>query len=218
MPSKVVCISAADGSGGEDVGARVANKLGFRLVNEEIVGQAADRAGIPADVMADVEQRRSVVSRVIREMLSASSDSAAVHGFMAPPVADPAPTDASMRGVIRGVIEDVADRGEAVIVSHAASHALANRADALRVLITAGPDTRRERIAEAGNLSAKDADKRVARGDTNRADYIKRFYGIPHELPTHYDLVINSDRLSVEQAVDLIVRAASQGPSGDIPA
>jgi cytidylate kinase len=209
MASKVVCISAADGSGAEDVGARVANQLGFRLVNEEIVGQAADRVGIPADAVADVEQRRSLVSRVMREMLSASSDSAAVHGFMAPPEVDTAPTDEGMRGVIRSVIEDIAAGGEAVIVSHAASHALAGRPDALRVLITAGPDTRRERISSAAGLSAKDADKRVTRGDANRADYIKRFYGVAQELPTHYDLVINSDRLSADRAVDLIVHAAS---------
>jgi cytidylate kinase len=114
-----------------------------------------------------------------------------------------------MRGVIRSVIEDIAAAGEAVIVSHAASHALADRPDALRVLVTAGPDTRRERIAAAASLSAKDADRRVTRGDANRADYIKRFYGVSPELPTHYDLVINSDRLSADRTVDLIVRAAS---------
>jgi cytidylate kinase len=209
MASKVVCISATDGSGGEEVGARVAEALGFRLVNEEIVGQAADRADIPPNVIADVEQRRSVVSRVIGELLGASRDSAAVHGFMVPPVIDSTPTEEDMRGVIRGVIDDIAERGEAVIVSHAASHALAHRSDTLRVLVTAGPDTRRDRICKAGNLRAKDADKSVARGDANRADYIKRFYGISQELPTHFDLVINSDRLSVGQAVDLIVQTAS---------
>jgi cytidylate kinase len=209
MAFKVVCISAADGSGGEQVGARVARQLGFRLVDEEIVSQAAERAGIAQDAMADVEQRRSVVSRVLREMLSASSDSAAAVGFMAPPQIESIPTDASMRGVIRSVILDVAESGEAVIVSHAASHALADRPDALRILITAGPETRHERIAAAGDLSAKDADKRLTRGELNRADYIKRFYGISQELPTHYDLVINSDRVSVDQAVELVVRAAS---------
>ena len=55
----------------------------------------------------------------------------------------------------------------------------------------------------------------MARGDANRADYIKRFYRVAPELPTHYDIVLNSDRLSPAQAVDIIVRAASADPGQD---
>ncbi len=58
-------------------------------------------------------------------------------------------------------------------------------------------------------VSDKDADKLVGRGDANRADYIKRFYDIPAELPTHYDVVLNTDRLSAEEAVAVVVRAAT---------
>jgi cytidylate kinase len=123
--------------------------------------------------------------------------------------AEPAPSVDSLRGLIRSVIEDFADRGDAVLVSHAASHALADRPDALRVLITAGSQTRRARVTAGRNVSEKDADKLIARGDANRADYIKRFYDVAAEQPTHYDIVLNTDRLGVEQAVDLIVQVAS---------
>ncbi len=44
--------------------------------------------------------------------------------------------------------------------------------------------------------------------DRARADYFKRFYRISHEGPTHYDLVINTDALSIDQVVDVIVSAA----------
>jgi len=46
--------------------------------------------------------------------------------------------------------------------------------------------------------------------DAGRADYLKRFYGISEELPTHYDLVVNTDAISIEQAAGLISLAASQ--------
>ena len=185
----------------------MADRLGLRLVNEQIVAQAAKEAGVDDGVVSDVEQRRSVIARVLHEMPS-STASAVSLGFVAPAVSDPAPPQ-RLRGLIRSVIEEIADRGDAVIVSHAASHALATRPDTLRVLVTAGPSTRRARVKAAREVTDKEADKLIARGDANRADYLKRFYQISAELPTHYDIVLNSDRLSVEQAVGIIVRTAS---------
>ena len=43
---------------------------------------------------------------------------------------------------------------------------------------------------------------------TSFGDYLKRFYGVAVELPIHYDLVINTDALSVEQAAALIAQAS----------
>jgi cytidylate kinase len=51
----------------------------------------------------------------------------------------------------------------------------------------------------------------VQETDRARADYLKRFYGVSREEPTHYDLVVNTDVLGHEEAVDLIVGVA-QGP------
>ena len=221
MAYSVVCISATDGAMGEEVGPRVAEALGFRLVNEEIVAQAAEAAGIQAHVMAELEVRRSVVERVMRELLTPKSTRVS-GGFTAPAASEPTPRAENVRDLLRGVIEDIANRGEAVIVSHAASHALAGHSDALRVLVTAGRKTRRDRLKAARNTSDKEAEKLVARGDASRADYIKRFYDVSAELPTHYDIVVNSDRLPVAQAAEIIVRAASAdpapAPAADAPA
>ena len=119
----------------------------------------------------------------------------------------------SCRGLIRSIIEEVADAGNAVIVSHAASMALGQREDVLRVLVTASTQVREQRLAAALGIDEKEAAQTVKRSDAGRADYIKRFYGISAELPTHYDLVINTDQLSPEDAAQLIVQAA--GGRGD---
>jgi cytidylate kinase len=114
-----------------------------------------------------------------------------------------------IRGLIIQAIEETADRGKVVIAAHAASHALASRADAIRVLVTASPETRRARVAEERGLEEKEAAKAVERSDNARADYLKRFYGARRELPTQYDLVVNTDRLSPDEAVELVVLAAN---------
>jgi cytidylate kinase len=45
---------------------------------------------------------------------------------------------------------------------------------------------------------------------SGRRDYLKRFYGVDRESPTHYDIVINTDVFSTEQAADIISQAAGQ--------
>ena len=84
----------------------------------------------------------------------------------------------------------------------------ANRTDVLRVWITASPETRARRLAEAQSITEAEAERAVARGDANRADYLKRFYGASTELPTHYDIVINTDHVAAEDGAGLILSAA----------
>jgi cytidylate kinase len=115
-----------------------------------------------------------------------------------------------LRNLIRAAIEETAERGSAVIVSHAASHALASQPDVLRVLVTASPSIRRERVASERDLNDKDAARAVDQSDAARADYLKRFYGAKSELPTQYDFVVNTDRLLPDQAVSLVALAAGR--------
>jgi cytidylate kinase len=76
--------------------------------------------------------------------------------------------------------------------------------------VTASPDTRAARLVTAKGLKQAQAARAVNNSDAGRADYLKRFYGISEELPTHYDLVVNTDAVSVEQAAGLISLAASE--------
>ena len=88
---------------------------------------------------------------------------------------------------------------EPAIVAHAAAQALGPRAGVLRVLVTASPQTRERRVAAARRLSERDAANVIERSDGERRDYFRRFHNVDDEQPTDYDLVINTDLLSVEQ-------------------
>jgi cytidylate kinase len=82
--------------------------------------------------------------------------------------------------------------------------------DALRVLVTASPATRAGRLEAVEAIDPAKAVRTVKESDAGRRDYLKRFYDVGEELPTHYDLVVNTDALSIELAAELVSRAASR--------
>jgi cytidylate kinase len=206
---KAVCISSEDGAGAAEAAQLVASTLGFRLIDEDIVTRAAVEAGVDQEVVADVERRKSLVARLVEGMGPASMASGyvVVDGSYGQPASD------ELRGLIQSVIEDTATAGNVVIVAHAASLALAERGDVLRVFVTASPQTRLRRLAGSLQVDEKEAARLIKRSDAGRADYIRRFYGIGAERPTHYDLVINTDKLTSDDAVRLIIDAATASPS-----
>ncbi len=201
-------MSGSHGAGMHEIARSVGERLGFAVVDEEIVLRAAAEAGVQPQVIASVESRRSFMERAL-ETLGPTADAAKfAFGGPAEPGAPRAPVSDALRDLIRAAIEETAARGDVVIVSHAASHALASQPDVLRVLITASPATRRERVASEQGMSEKDAERAVSESDAVRAAYLRQFYGIKSELPTQYDLVLNTDRLSPGESVALVVRAA----------
>ena len=205
----VVCISHATGSGGSEVGRLVAERLGFRYVDEDIIAQAAAKGGVDPGDLADEERRKSWLARALDEFgRGASGEAWALLGPM-PPAPGQSSTSEELRALIREAIEETAAQGRAVIVAHAASHAIGGREDALRVLVTASPSTRAARVCKAEKLDAPAGSRAVKDADAARADYLRRFHDVDDEQPTHYDLVVNTDQLSVEQAAELVSSAAS---------
>ncbi|GAC1484545.1 MAG: hypothetical protein NVS1B9_01220 [Solirubrobacteraceae bacterium] len=206
MSYRAVCISATDGSAGEEVGRLVAAELGFRIVNEEVIARAAKRAGVQPGEIAEVERRKSFIRRMMEDLAPEFAGAGiAVGGGMVPAGEMTRWTD-DLRAFVRTAIEDVAAEGEVVIVAHAASFALAGDIGALRVLVTASAGTRKQRLAQERGCDEEEASRQIKSGDTNRRDYLKRFYEVPAELPTHYDLVVNTDHLSAQVAAEVIAR------------
>jgi cytidylate kinase len=200
----VVCISRADGAHGEAIGRLVSEQLGYRYIDEEIVARAADASGVDPEVLAGAEERRSLLRRVVEGF---------GHASVAQAPSEQMPKTEEHQDLIREVIREVAAQGEAVIVAHGASHELVGEESVLRVLVTAPTETRKRRLVEDG-LDRDSAVRRIREGDLARADYLRRFYGIDRELPTHYDLVVNTETLGADSAAWLIVEAA-RGRSAD---
>jgi CMP/dCMP kinase len=208
MPCSVICISHATGSGGDEVGRLVAERLGFLHVDEEIVARAATQGGISPSDVADEERRKSLATRILGSIADGGAGAIAVGGPI-PFVPGDLPGSSEIRVLIREAIEQTAARGDVVITAHAASHALDGAAGTLRVLVTAAPRTRAQRVGEQAGVDAATAERTVKAADAGRRDYLKRFYDVAEELPTHYDLVVNTDGISVEEAAALVAHVAA---------
>ncbi|HEY7253786.1 MAG TPA: cytidylate kinase-like family protein [Methylomirabilota bacterium] len=208
MPSRAVTISHTTGAGGEAIGRTVADRLGFRYIDEEIITLAAEKEGVDAELVADTERRKGFLARLFAGLSEGPVDVGVPGSGVVAPDAAMAHRSEDLRRVIIEAIHDMARRGQVVIASHAASIPLAGRGDVLRALVTAPFDTRAKRVARDGLRGANDPARFVRDSDAGRADYFQRFYGIERELPTHYDLVVNTEVLTPDEATDVIVAAA----------
>ena len=207
MACKVVCISHATGAGGEDVGRLVAERLGFLYVDEEIVANAAASGGLDPAEVADEERRKSLAARLLDAMAHGGGEAWAVGGAT-PLVPSEELGGDDVRALIRETIERTAAAGNVVIVSHAASQALPEGPEMLRVLVTASPATRAERLSRTQGIDEKQAARAIKDADAGRRDYLRRFYEVDEELPTQYDLVVNTDVLSPKRSAEVVSQAA----------
>lgn len=210
MATRIVTISHATGAVGDGIGRSVADRLGFRYVDEEIIEIAAKKHGLDTGLVADVERRKNLFARLLDDLATAPMlDPSGTAGFLLADTTN-VPRREELRALIIEAIRETAQRGDVVIVSHAAGIPLAGRDDLLRVLVTGSFDTRVQRVATGRKISKGEAEKLMKDSDAGRADYFLRFYKIERELPTHYDLVVNTDKLTPEEATDIVVAAAKR--------
>ena len=180
----------------------MAERLGYRFVDDEVIEQAGEWADLAPSFVADAERRRSLMDR----MLGRLADPSGAPVALTMPAGRVPPGDPELRTLIKQVLASLAGSGSVVIASHGASFALSGR-DLLRVFVTASPETRAVRLSAARDVDGRAAERLLKREDAGRAGYLKRFYGVERELPTHYDVVVNTDVLSLDQASDVIVAA-----------
>ena len=203
MACRVITISRSLAAGGEEIGRIVAGELGFRYTDEEIIVRAAEKAGVSPETVAQVEHTPGLIVRVL-ESIASTPDPVGWSSYPAlPSHALPA-----YEGLLERVVRETAKEGKVVIVAHAASIPLAGTSGLLRVSVTASPAVRAERLARGGDLDASQARKAIGDSDRQRREYLRRFYNVRQEIPTHYDLVVNTDVLTLPQAARVIVSAA----------
>ena len=204
MDCRVICVSRSLGARGEEVARLLAKSLGFRYVDDEIVSRAAEKAGVSPEMVEKAERTPPLVVRILEAMAAAppaEPSGAAVLPFLTQ-------TSQGYQDVLGQVIRETAQAGNVVIVAHGASIPLTGMAALLRVFVTASPDTRARRIGEERSLDERAARKEVGDSDGQRREFLRRFYEVSRESPTHYDLVVNTDVLTPTRAAGVVVAAA----------
>ena len=204
MDCRVIGISRSLASGGEEIASLVAGKIGFRLVDDEIVSRAAEKAGVTPQSIEKAERSPSLIEKILQYMGTTPVE--AGFGSYTPPAVT---ASESYEGIITRVVRETAQAGNVVILAHGASIPLAGTPGLLRVLVTGSVEARAARLASQG-LDGKKARKQVEDSDAQRREYLQRFYDIRQETPAHYDLVINTDNISPAAAAALIAAAAGR--------
>ena len=203
MDCSVIAISRTLGAGADEIGELAATKLGFRYVNNHVIDWAAERAGVSPATIEKAEHTPPLVERILQFLGSAGVE--AGHATYMPPPVEPS---VGYERLIERVIRETAAAGNVVIVAHGASVPLAGSPGLLRVFITASPDVRALRMCQEAGVKESDAAKMIDRSDRERREFLQRFYEVKEELPTRYDIVINTDLIAKETAADLIAEAA----------
>lgn len=205
MAGNVICVSRSLGAGGEELGRAVAHELDFRYADEEIIIKAAEKAGVSPETVAQAEHTPSLIARILEGIGRTSVD---IEGWSAwASTVSPPPED--YVELIRKVVHETAAQGNVVIVAHGASLPLAARPGVLRVFVTGSAEVRADRLAREGHLNRREARKTISESDRQRTEYLRRFYGVRQELPAHYDLVVNTDRMTPAQGAQAVLAAAS---------
>lgn len=215
MPAKVVCISRTLAAGGAEVGRLVAQQLGFRYLDDEIIKLASEKAHVDHASLEAVEHRPRLISRILDIVADFATPNPVSTLGLGREVADLAVTPEAVpareegRRLIREVIGELGRQGSAVIVAHAASIPLAGLDGLLRVLITAPEALRARRLElEVRIVSEAESLKTIRDSDRARLHYLRDFYGISEETPMLYDLVINTEALTYDAAAAIVVNAA----------
>jgi cytidylate kinase len=202
----IVTFSRAYGAAAQAVSRIVAERLGYRLVDEQLPVVAAWRLGTSADVVQTVSERpRGFGERVLANLGGGIPEAAQ------PPAADDFPADA--RRAIEEAVRDEAAGGNAVIVGRMAGAILGPRADVLRVFIHAPLAWRVARVAESLGVDAAAARAEIARIDEARRTYAREGYRVTWGDPRNYDLFLDSSRFGVDGSAEIVigaVRAASR--------
>lgn len=209
----VITLSRQFGAGGAAVGRLLAARLGTEYLDREVVFEAARRAGVPAAIAAELDERTPSWGTRLSMALTAAYPEV-IAPDAAGETAVPGDED-RLADFTREVIEEAADRGNVVIVGRGGAFILRERPEVLHVQLEASLEARirycRMQAEELEGREAPDDEalgRRCAQVDAARGAYLRRRFGVEWRDPAHYHLVLDTGRLGLETATELIALAA----------
>jgi cytidylate kinase len=197
----LVTISRQYGAGGSEVARRVADALGWRLVDNELVERVGARAGLSAEEVAGMEERSpSFIERLAQVLATATPE-------LFPPATGTVPelSEATLVRITEAVVAEAAAEGRAVLVGRAAPAVLAREREALHVKLVASRPFRIRVAATRLGTDLKDAERVVQQTDAQRERYHREHYARDWNDPVGYHMVLNTERLGYEGTVAIIV-------------
>ena len=197
----IITIGREFGSGGHEIGARVAKRLGIAFYDKELISLAAEKSGL-YDEFIEQHEQRSHGSFLAGLAASATFTS----GYFSP---QNMPLSESIFISQAQVIRDLAEKESAVIVGRCADYILSGRENTINIFIFAPMEKRVQRVMEVYSLDEAEAMKKLSTSDKERGNHYFRYTDRKWGKAQNYDLCINSALMGLDKTADMIVDLAA---------
>lgn len=201
----VITVSRELGSGGRTVGRKLAEHLGVRYSDKELIEALQNQFNLNT---TEIEKFKSKKKNWFDDYVQLVAPMPKASLFVeAKSAYRPMPASEELYKAETEILKAIADKGSCVIAGRLAFYALREYANKADIFITASLPKRLERVMLKQNLSEAEAREAIERVDCGRENYVKRFSGLSRYDARNYDLVLNMDQLQDEdEAVAIILK------------
>ncbi|MCM1146115.1 MAG: cytidylate kinase-like family protein [Clostridium sp.] len=198
MNTYVITIARGFGSGGKEIGLKLAGRLGIPCYERQILKLASEESGLSESLFSQVDERlrgNSIIKRL---------KTIPFH-TVAEPQEQRFESDINLYNIQAKIIRNLADTTSCIILGKAADYVLKDYPNVASFYIEAPRAACVKSIMEKMGVSEQEAHKLIRKTDKYRADYYKYYTnGNYWTNPVNYDLTLNSDRVGRDACVDVI--------------
>ena len=188
----IITISREYGSGGRYIGKLVADKLGIKLYDKEFVEKLAEDTGLSAEYIENNEQKRSPLEILNNGYYSGLNNSDEL--FIKE----------------SELIKEVTNRESCVIIGRCADFILKDNDNVIKVFVSSNMNDKIQRATEFYGIKKNKAEKEINRINKLRASHYKYYTERDWKDMSNYDICINSDKIGIENAANLICKLAEE--------
>ena len=207
MGKLIVAIGREYGSGGREIGEKLANRLGIKFFDKELLTLVAKESGYCEEILQknDEQPTNSFLYSLVM-------DTYASNGYAASNHFTELPLNHKVFLAQFDVIKNLAQRESCVIVGRCADYALADNPDCFSVFIHSRMDFRVKRVREYNPEKVFKDDNKVMdfinKIDRKRANYYNYYSNKKWADARSYDLCVDSSILGIDKTVDFITEYA----------
>lgn len=203
----VITISRTVGSGGRTIGRKLAERLGVRFSDKELIDALQAKLNLTAESIEELKGKKKrwlddfiqMVAPVPMSGLLVSGESDYVSEYN---------STLSVNDVFEAekeILNGIADEGSCVIAGRSGFFVLKDRPNKVDILITASRENRIARIMSKQNLSYEKAAQVLDNVDKARDNYVLRYTGQSRYDARNYHIVLNMDYITEDKAVEIIL-------------
>lgn len=201
MKKTIITIARQYGSGGREIGERVAELLGIPKYDKEFVTMAAEQeSALDPRALEKVDERAT--SSLLYTLAMGSNM------FHTPHISPALPLNDRLFAIQCSIIRNLAEEHSCVMIGRCADYVLRENPDRLSVFIYADIDARKKRVAERHNVKESEAIDIINKTDRRRASYYNFYTGNKWGKYDNYHIAINSTVLGIEGTARLIADMA----------